>query len=179
VVDHIGTPLAQEEFKRFRHIGNDRPVEGSLFYHYARLIELIYALERIGQLLADPDILSTDIRAYGPATPRERAVGVIEAPRGTLVHDYTVDKNGLIRRANLIVATGHNNWAMNRAVESVAKAFVRGPEVPEGVLNRVEAAVRCYDPCFSCSTHALGRMPLEVVMVGPDGTRVDRFVRGA
>ena len=105
-------------------------------------------------------------------------MGVIEAPRGTLVHDYTVDKDGLIRRANLIVATGHNNWAMNRAVESVAKAFVRGPEVPEGVLNRVEAAVRCYDPCFSCSTHALGKMPLEVVLIGADGTVVGRNVRG-
>ena len=177
VVDHIGTPLAQEEFKRFRQMGNGRPVEGSLFYHYARLIELIYALERIGQLLAEPDILSTDIRTYGPATPRERAVGVLEAPRGTLIHDYTVDKDGLIRRANLIVATGHNNWAMNQAVESVAKAFVRGPSVPEGVLNRVEAAVRCYDPCFSCSTHALGRMPLEITLIGPDGVPISRTVR--
>jgi len=93
------------------------------------------------------------------------------------MHDYTVDANGLMTRANLIVATGHNNWAMNRAVESVAKAFVRGPSVPEGMLNRVEAAVRCYDPCFSCSTHALGKMPLEVILVGKDGVPVARAVR--
>jgi NAD-reducing hydrogenase large subunit len=152
-------------------------VEGSLFYHYARLIELIYALERIEQLLSEPDILSTDIRAYGPAGPHGRGVGVIEAPRGTLVHDYRVDANGLLTHVNLIVATGHNNWAMNRAVDSVAKAFVRGPEVPEGMLNRVEAAVRCYDPCFSCSTHALGKMPLEMTMVGPDGRVLARAAR--
>jgi len=177
VVDRIGTPLANEEFKRFRELGGGRPVEGSLFYHYARLIELIYALERIEQLLAEPDILSTDIRAYGPAAPQERGIGVIEAPRGTLVHDYSVDANGLLTRANLIVATGHNNWAMNHAVGSVARAFVHGPSVPEGMLNRVEAAVRCYDPCFSCSTHALGKMPLEVILVGPDGRQLARAVR--
>jgi NAD-reducing hydrogenase large subunit len=177
VVDRIGTALANEEFKRFRQLGAGRPVEGSLFYHYARLIELIYALERIEQLLAEPDILSTDIRAYGPATPQERGVGVIEAPRGTLFHDYHVDANGLIARANLIVATGHNNWAMNRAVESVAKAFVHGPSVPEGMLNRVEAAVRCYDPCFSCSTHALGKMPLEVKVVDKAGRLLARVLK--
>lgn len=177
VVDRVGTPLANEEFKRFRALGSGRPVEGSLFYHYARLIELIYALERIEQLLAEPDILSTDIRAYGPPGPRERGVGVIEAPRGTLIHDYSVDADGLLTRTNLIVATGHNNWAMNHAVQSVAKAFVHGPSVPEGMLNRVEAAVRCYDPCFSCSTHALGKMPLEVNLVGPDGRQLFRAVR--
>jgi NAD-reducing hydrogenase large subunit len=177
VIDKIPTPLAQEEFKRFRALGNGRPVEGSLFYHYARLIELIYALERIEQLLAEPDILSTDIRAYGPATPQERGVGVIEAPRGTLIHDYSVDANGLLTRANLIVATGHNNWAMNQAVESVAKAFVHGPVVPEGMLNRVEAAVRCYDPCFSCSTHAVGKMPLEVTIVDADGRLLARVTK--
>jgi len=177
VIDAIRTPLAGEEFNRFRQLGNGRPVEGSLFYHYARLIELLYCLERIEQLLAEPDILSTDIRTYGPTAPQARGIGVIEAPRGTLIHDYTVDANGLMTRANLIVATGHNNWAMNRAVESVAKAFVRGPSVPEGMLNRVEAAVRCYDPCFSCSTHALGKMPLEVILVGKDGVPVARAVR--
>jgi len=177
VIDAIRTPLAGEEFNRFRQLGNGRPVEGSLFYHYARLIELLYCLERIEQLLAEPDILSTDIRTYGPAAPQARGIGIIEAPRGTLMHDYTVDANGLMTRANLIVATGHNNWAMNRAVESVAKAFVRGPSVPEGMLNRVEAAVRCYDPCFSCSTHALGKMPLELMMVGPDGGVLARVGR--
>jgi NAD-reducing hydrogenase large subunit len=177
VIDSISTPLANQEFKRFRHLGGGRPVEGSLFYHYARLIELVYALERIEQLLAEPDILSTDIRAYGPGTPQERGVGVIEAPRGTLIHDYSVDANGLITRTNLIVATGHNNWAMNRAVESVAKAFVHGPSVTEGMLNRVEAAVRCYDPCLSCSTHALGQMPLEIKILDQAGRLLARVLR--
>lgn len=177
VVDRIGTPLANEEFQRFRQLNNGRPVEGSLFYHYARLIELIYALERIEQLLAEPDILSGGIRAYGPAGLRPHGVGVIEAPRGTLVHDYSVDADGLLTRVNLIVATGHNNWAMNQAVDHVAKAFVRGPSIPEGMLNRVEAAVRCYDPCLSCSTHALGKMPLEVILVGADGIPFARALR--
>jgi len=177
VVDAIGTPIANEELKRFRQLGGGGPMQGSLFYHYARLIELVFALERIEQILAEPDILSADIRAYAPAVPQERGVGVIEAPRGTLIHDYSVDANGLLTRANLIVATGHNNWAMNCAVERVAKAFVRGPEVPEGVLNRVEAAVRCYDPCFSCSTHALGKMPLEMTLIGSDGRVLNRTAR--
>ncbi|MFO7708733.1 MAG: nickel-dependent hydrogenase large subunit [Desulfobacterales bacterium] len=177
VIDAIPTPLAQEEFKRFRQIADGRPVEGSLFYHYARLIELIYALERIDQLLAEPEILSLDTRTYGPAEPSDRGVAAIEAPRGTLVHDYSVDGNGLISRANLIVATGHNNWAMNRAVDSVAKAFVHGPDVAEGMLNRVEAAVRCYDPCLSCSTHAIGRMPLALTLIGPDGRVQARLAR--
>jgi NAD-reducing hydrogenase large subunit len=177
VSDTIGTPIAREEFKRFRQLGDGRPVEGSLFYHYARLIELIHALERIEQLLAEPDILSTDIRAYGPPDPQARGVGVLEAPRGTLIHDYRVDAGGLLTKVNLIVATGHNNWAMNQAVEQVAKAFVRGPDVPEGMLNRVEAAVRCYDPCFSCSTHALGRMPIEVTFRDARGRLMSRHVR--
>lgn len=177
VSDTIGTPIAHEEFKRFRQLGNGRPVEGSLFYHYARLIELIHALERIGQLLAEPDILAADIRAYGPGAPQARGVGVLEAPRGTLIHDYSVDADGLLTKVNLIVATGHNNWAMNQAVEQVAKAFVHGPVVPEGMLNRVEAAVRCYDPCFSCSTHALGRMPLEVSFRDARGRLLNRCAR--
>lgn len=169
IAESIPTPLAQAEFERFRELGRGRPVEGSLFYHYARLIELIHCLERIGELLAEPEILAIDLRAIRSQPLQPRGVGALEAPRGSLFHDYHVDADGLMTQANLIVATGHNNWAMNRAVESVARAFVRGPEVPEGVLNRVEAAVRCYDPCFSCSTHALGRMPIALRVVGPDG----------
>jgi NAD-reducing hydrogenase large subunit len=169
VVDSISTPLADAELRRFRELGGGKPVEGSLGYHYARLIELIHCLERIAELLAEPEILSPEVRRPLPAEPGERGVGALEAPRGTLFHDYHIDGDGLITSANLIVATGHNNWAMNRAVESVARAWVKGPAVPEGVLNRVEAAVRCYDPCFSCSTHALGRMPLALRLVGPRG----------
>jgi len=177
VAASIGTPGAQAEFEKFKQRADSRPAEGSLLYHHARLIELLYALERIGALLADPDILSTDIRRYREVPRNRRGVGVVEAPRGTLIHDYHIDKNGLLERVNLIVATGHNNWAMNRAVESVAKACVHGRKVTEGDLNRVEAAVRCYDPCFSCSTHAIGKMPLVVELKNPDGTSIGCFRR--
>ena len=178
VVDKIGTPLANEEFKLFRQINGGKPVEGSLFYHYARLIELVYALERIGQLLDDPDITSTDIRTYPAITNVPgQGVGVIEAPRGTLFHDYSTDENGQLTRVNLIVATGNNNWAMHTASGLVAKAFVDGNKLTEGMLNRVEAAIRCYDPCLSCATHAMGQMPLEITLMAADGTILDRISR--
>lgn len=178
VIDKIGTPLAQEEFKLFRGINGGKPVEGSLYYHYARMIELIYCLERIGQLLDDPDIMSDNTRTNITAEklPGE-GVGVIEAPRGTLFHDYGTDENGLLTRVNLIVATGNNNWAMNRAAGQVAKAFVDGNKLTEGMLNRVEAAIRCYDPCLSCATHALGQMPLVVMLIGADGSILDQISR--
>jgi NAD-reducing hydrogenase large subunit len=178
VADKIGTPLANEEFKLFKQINGGKPVEGSLFYHYARLIELVYALERIGQLLDDPDILSNDIRAYPAMTNVPgQGVGVIEAPRGTLFHDYSTDENGQLTRTNLIVATGNNNWAMHTASGLVAKAFVDGKKLTEGMLNRVEAAIRCYDPCLSCATHAMGQMPLEITLLAADGTVLDRISR--
>jgi len=177
VASRIGTPLANEEFRRFRSLANGKPVEGSLYYHYARLIELIYALERIGELLEDPDILSTHVRDFGRVEVTGHGVGVIEAPRGTLFHDYSTDENGLLTRVNLIVATGNNNWAMNESAGSVARAFVDGNRLQEGMLNRVEAAIRCYDPCLSCSTHALGRMPLQVELLAADGTLLDRVSR--
>jgi len=178
VIDKIGTPLANEEFKQFRTINSGKPVEGSLYYHYARMIEVLYSLERVGQLLEDPDILSRDVRNY-PANLQlpGQGVGVIEAPRGTLIHDYSTDENGLLTRVNLIVATGHNNWAMHTASGAVAKAFVKGNELTEGMLNRVEAAIRCYDPCLSCSTHAIGKMPLEITLMDADGTVLDRITR--
>lgn len=178
VIDKIGTPLAQEEFKLFRGINNGNPVEGSLYYHYARMIELIYCLERVGQLLDDPDIMSNNTRTNISAEklPGE-GVGVIEAPRGTLFHDYGTDENGLLTRLNLIVATGNNNWAMNTAAGLVAKAFVDGNKLTEGMLNRVEAAIRCYDPCLSCATHALGQMPLVVTLMAADGSVLDQISR--
>lgn len=178
VIDKIATPRANEEFKIFRSINGGKPVEGSLYYHYARLIEVLYGLERIGQLLDDPEILSNDIRTYpSEAKIPSQGVGVIEAPRGTLFHDYSTDENGLLTRVNLIVATGNNNWAMHTAAGMVAKACVDGVRLTEGMLNRVEAAIRCYDPCLSCSTHAIGQMPLEVTLVGADGTILDRVAR--
>jgi len=176
-VDQLATPLAAEEFAEFRQIAGGKPVEGSLFYHYARMIELLFALETMGNLLDDRDILSTEIRAYGSPPLNSRGIGVIEAPRGTLIHDYTVDANGLLVRVNLIVATGHNNWAMNEAVGAVARACINNDKPTEGVLNRVEASIRCYDPCFSCSTHAIGMMPLQVVVVGADGNIVHQLTR--
>ena len=177
VVDKINTPLANEEFKVFKGINGGRPVEPSLYYHYARLIEALYAVERAGELLNDPDILSTDIRAYPPVKLAQHGVGVIEAPRGTLYHDYDTDENGLMTRVNLIVATGNNNWAMQTASSLVAKQFVDGNKLTEGMLNRVEAAIRCYDPCLSCSTHAYGQMPMQVTLVASDGTVLDRISR--
>lgn len=177
IVDKMGTPLAEEELKYWRSLNGGRPVEGSLFYHYARMVEVLYCLERITALLDDPDILSHDVRAYPTVKYPGGGVGVIEAPRGTLFHDYSVDENGQLTRVNLIVATGNNNWAMNVAAGEVAKAYVKGSSLTEGMLNRVEAAIRCYDPCLSCSTHAIGKMPLEVMLLAADGTVLDRLAR--
>jgi len=178
VVDKIGTPMANEELKLFKQINSGKPVEGSLYYHYARLIELVYALERLAQLLDDPDIMSNDIRTSpSEAKIPGQGVGVIEAPRGTLFHDYSTDENGLLTRVNLIVATGNNNWAMHTASGLVAKQFVDGNKLTEGMLNRIEAAIRCYDPCLSCATHAIGKMPLEVELIAADGTILDRISR--
>jgi NAD-reducing hydrogenase large subunit len=182
VADKINTPLANAEFKLFKQINGGRPVEGSLYYHYARLIEALYALERIGELLDDADLRtagtpSGEVRIYPPAQLAGHGVGVIEAPRGTLFHEYWTDDHGLLTRVNLIVATGNNNWAMNTAAGQVAKAFVDGTSLTEGMLNRVEAAIRCYDPCLSCATHALGQMPLEVSLCAADGRVLDRMRR--
>ncbi|HEY3265593.1 MAG TPA: Ni/Fe hydrogenase subunit alpha, partial [Armatimonadota bacterium] len=147
VATKIGTPLAQAEFQSFKSINTGKPVEGTLWYHYARLIEDVYALERAREILLDPDILSTDI-VGDPVEPVMEAVGALEAPRGTLIHHYIVDENGLLTGVNLIVATGHNNFAMSKAVEMVAKTFVDGRKPTEPMLNQVEAAIRAYDPCL-------------------------------
>jgi NAD-reducing hydrogenase large subunit len=172
VVDRITTPLAGKEFKEFKKLSNTGIVEGSLYYHYARMIECLYAAERIKVLAEDELICSTDIWATSGKI-NEEGVGVLEAPRGTLFHHYWVDKSGMIKKVNLIVATGNNNAAMNRAVFEVAKKYVNGNKLTEGMLNRVEAAIRCYDPCLSCSTHALGHMPLTVQLVSPSGEVLD------
>ncbi len=168
VASDISTPLARDEWLRFRALSPDKPVENTLHYHYARLIEVLFALERVHVLLDDPDILGTDIlNTHREMQPR--GVGILEAPRGTLFHDYHVLPNGQLKSVNLIVATGNNNWAMSAAVDSVAKTYIHKGEVSEGLLNRVEAAVRAYDPCLSCSTHAIGQMPILVNIFAPDG----------
>ena len=167
-VDKIDTPLAQKEFEVYRQINGGKPVHQTLYYHYARLIETLFAVERTRELLEDPDILSKDI-LNKKFNFKGEGVGVIEAPRGTLFHHYKAKPSGQLERVNLIVSTGHNNWAMSEAVDSVAKTYVKGPEVQEGMLNRVEAAIRAYDPCLSCSTHAIGQMPIKIDVMDSDG----------
>ncbi len=175
VCTKMGTPLADQELAEFRTFGRGA-VLGSFHYHYARLIEILASLERMGLLLDDPDLLSTDCRAEAGVN-RLEGVGVSEAPRGTLFHHYRVDKNGAIQWANLLIATGQNNLAMNRTVAQVAREYVHGAKLEEGILNRIEAGIRAYDPCLSCSTHAVGQMPLVVQLVDPAGSVVDETHR--
>jgi len=177
VSDQISTPLANEELKVFKALNGGKPVENTLLYHYARLIEALYAAEQVSVLLDDPDILSTDILNTRKDYKGE-GVGVLEAPRGTLIHHYWADENGQLERVNLIVSTGHNNWAMSNAVDSVAKMYVKGPDVQEGMLNRVEAAIRAHDPCLSCSTHAVGQMPIVAEIRDDDGNLIKTVSRG-
>lgn len=168
IAEKIDTPLANEEFKRYRQINDGRPIENTLYYHYARLIETLFAAERVRVLLDDEDILSNDI-LNTQHNYQGVGIGVIEAPRGTLIHHYQANENGQLEKVNLIVSTGHNNYAMSKAVDMVAKTYITGPEIHEGLLNRVEAAVRAHDPCLSCSTHAIGQMPIIVDIVNPAG----------
>jgi NAD-reducing hydrogenase large subunit len=174
--EKISTPLANEELKNFKALNNGAPVEPTLYYHYARLIECLFAAERVRILLNDPDLLSNDI-LNTHHNFKGVGVGVIEAPRGTLWHHYWAKENGQLERVNLIVATGNNNWAMCEAVDSVAKTYITSPNVTEGQLNRVEAAVRAHDPCLSCSTHAVGQMPMEVEILDPEGKLIQTIVR--
>jgi NAD-reducing hydrogenase large subunit len=174
----MGTPRADQAFQDFRKWGPN-PVKGAtLLYHYARMIELMSCLERAEQLLKDKVICGKDIRVTGDPK-NEHGIGVIEAPRGTLIHHYQVDRHGAIRHVNLIVATGHNNIAINQSITEVAKAYIKNGDVREGLLNRVEGAIRCYDPCLSCATHALGRMPIKVHLYDAQGRRVQEIQRGA
>ncbi|RPJ54643.1 MAG: Ni/Fe hydrogenase subunit alpha, partial [Acidobacteria bacterium] len=177
LVNQCGSPLADQEFAEFRSLERGA-VLSSFHYHYARLIEILFCLEKMDQLLNEKDILSKHVRAF--ASPNnEEGIGVAEAPRGTLFHHYKIDDQGRIVWANLIIATGHNNLAMNRAVLQVARHFVDGKKLQEGMLNRVEAVIRAYDPCLSCSTHAVGQMPLRISLVGPEGEVVDELNRGS
>ena len=167
VCTHMGAPLADVELAEYRQRGG-RLVQSSFFYHYARLIEMLAATEGIERLLADPDMHSTHLRADAGVN-RLEGIGVSEAPRGTLFHHYQVDENGLLKKVNLIIATGQNALGMNRTITQIAKRFIRGAEIPEPVLNRIEAGIRAFDPCLSCSTHAAGQMPLLVRLIAHDG----------
>ena len=165
--DFIDTPEAEAARKEFMALTKGKPNNVTMAYHWARMIELLHAAEKIRDLLHDADLQGTELRARGERRPV--GIGLIEAPRGTLFHHYEVDENDQIARCNLIVSTTNNNTPMNRAVEKVAHDYLEGVQITEGLLNRIEVAIRAYDPCLSCATHAMGRMPLEVEIVGADG----------
>jgi NAD-reducing hydrogenase large subunit len=175
ICSHIGTESADRELQEFRDRA-DGVATSSFFYHYARLIEILACLEKIQVLMTDPELSSDRVRATASVNNLE-GIGVSEAPRGTLFHHYKVDENGLIQQVNLIIATGQNNLAMNQTIAQIAKHYIHGTEISEGLLNRVEAGIRCFDPCLSCSTHAVGKMPLHVEIIGADGGVKDEIYR--
>ncbi len=177
VATKMKTPLAQKEFLNFKSMGKGRPVHGTFYFHYTRLIEVIASIEEAKRILEDPKVTSTNIQTLGNRNQAE-GVGSSEAPRGTLFHHYVTDEDGKLTKVNLLIATGQNNPAMNRSVLEVAKQYVRGKDVKEGALNRVEAAIRCYDPCLSCSTHAIGSMPLVIEMRDLKGQLLNVIQRG-
>ena len=175
--DFIPTPLAQEEFEKYREYNKGKPSGSSMHMHWARLIEILHAAEVIRDLLQHPAIQGRVIACQGEH--KDEGVGVIEAPRGTLIHHYKVGETDQVVAANLIVSTTNNNEAMNRAVREAAIATMGGKkEITEAMMNTVEAAIRAYDPCLSCATHALGRMPLEVSLYQGESVLLDRKIRG-
>ena len=176
VATKISTPKAQKEFENFKTIGNGKPVHGTFYFHYARLIEAMFCVEEAERLLNDPQITSNDIQSHGRWNFTE-GIGCTEAPRGTLFHHYKTDDSGKLINVNLLIATGQNNPSMNRSVLEVAKQYVKGTDIQEGMLNRVESAIRCYDPCLSCSTHAVGAMPMIVEVKDINGNVVKRIER--
>ncbi|MBX9601751.1 MAG: Ni/Fe hydrogenase subunit alpha [Bryobacteraceae bacterium] len=171
IARRCGTPRADRELEDLRALSKG-PALASFHYHQARMVEMLFCLERIEQLLNEPAILDTHVRAQA-AVNAEEGIAMAEAPRGLLLHHYKVDRDGLVRWANLIIATGHNNLAMNRGVLQTAQRFVDGERLTEGALNRVEAVIRAFDPCLSCSTHAYGQMPLEVELRDVSGGLLD------
>ncbi len=176
LIDRVGTPLADEEWAEFRMLERGATLS-SFQYHYARLIEMLYCVEKVERILNWHDILSDHVRAKADPNSME-GYGISEAPRGTLMHHYKIDRKGLMQWANLIIATGHNSLAMNKGVYQVARYFVHGEKIDEGMLNRVEAVIRTFDPCLSCSTHAFGQMPMSIQLLSPDGELLDELSRG-
>lgn len=173
--DFIDTPEAEAARKQFMDVTHGKTNNMTMAYHWARMVELLHSVEKIRGLLNDKDFQGTELVVKGDR--RDEAVAVLEAPRGTLIHHYRVDRNDQVTMANLIVSTTHNNEPMNRAVEKVARDHLSGAKITEGLLNHVEVAIRAYDPCLSCATHALGQMALEVEVVAADGRIVDKFAR--
>jgi NAD-reducing hydrogenase large subunit len=177
IIDRCGTERADRELQQFRQMETAGPVLSSFHGHYARLIEMLYAAEQIEHLLADPTILDPHVRAVAGVN-RYEGIGMTEAPRGTLIHHYKVNPDGLIVWANLIIATGHNNLAMNRGILQAAQYYLnRKDRIEEGMLNRIEAVIRAFDPCLACSTHAVGTMPLVIDVHNQDGTLRERIKR--
>jgi NAD-reducing hydrogenase large subunit len=174
--DFIDTPAAESARKEFRAVTGGKTNNVTMAYHWARMVELLHSMEKIQALLNDKDLQGQDLVVKGQR--REEGVGVIEAPRGTLFHHYRVDKNDQVVMGNLIVSTTHNNEPMNRAVTKVAQDHLSGVEITEGLLNRIEVAIRAYDPCLSCATHALGQMALDVSVVDPEGKVLAEKSRG-
>ena len=179
-VSFIDTPLANARHAEFREFSQHKPAHMSLAYHWARMIEVLHCVEKIKELLLDPDIMGSDLKLSGER--REEGIAVIEAPRGALFHHYKVNENDQVTYCNLIVSTTHNNTAMNRAVTDVARKYISGKnKISEGMLNHIEVAVRAYDPCLSCATHALGKMPLKVELFDHENKLTDsgsQFVQG-
>lgn len=170
--DSIPTPFAERERREFVAYAGHKPMHATLGFHWARMIEMLFAAETIKELLQDDDIEGADLMVSGEH--RREGIGVIEAPRGTLFHHYQVGEDDLVSMANLIVSTTNNNQAMNTAVREVARQYLDGKEITEGLLNHIEVAIRAYDPCLSCATHALGKMPLEVTLLDAEGLELDR-----
>ncbi|NMG43441.1 Ni/Fe hydrogenase subunit alpha [Aromatoleum toluvorans] len=173
--DFIPTPLAESERLEFIDYGKGEPVRATLAYHWARMIEMLHAAEVIRDLLGDGDLLEGPL--MGDGVRGNEGVGIIEAPRGTLIHHYQVGDDDLVTMCNLIVSTTHNNQAMNTAVREVARRYLDGRKLTEGLLNHIEVAIRAYDPCLSCATHALGKMPLVLELAAANGEVLDRVVR--
>ncbi len=175
--DFIPTPLAEAQRKAFMVFNGGSATGATLGFHWARMIEMLHAAEVIQELLLDPDLQGNELVNTGER--QERGVGVIEAPRGTLIHHYKVDEHDQITRCNLIVSTTHNNQAMNEAIRQVARQYIDGRKLTEGLLNHIEVAIRAFDPCLSCATHALGKMPLEVELLDASGGTVDTLARAS
>ena len=175
--DFFTTPLAEEERVIFKESGNGKPIMASLAFHWARLIELLHCTEAIAELLNDPDIAGSELMNRGEL--HALGIGVIEAPRGTLFHHYEIDDDGIVTKANLIVSTTNNNQAMNESIRQVASTYLDGNQLTEPLLNQIEVAIRAYDPCLSCATHAMGKMPLEISLVDVSGEVVDRLEKRA
>ena len=173
---HCGTPLADEELREFKKLGKNGVVQSTFLYHYARLVEILFCIERAENILEDPEVCLQHVWAKASVN-QGQGVGVAEAPRGTLIHHYKVDEEGMITAVNMIIATEHNNIAYNKAVTQVAKKYVKGKRLSEGLLNRIEAVIRAFDPCLSCATHALGNMALDTQLLDSKGNLIDRIIR--